>query len=68
VDFTGVESLVGLESVASDSRAFLLSEESAGNVFAFRLTDDVFVVALRFAVTPAEVRGTVSTEGRLQAV
>ena len=59
MDFTGVELLAGLGSVASDSCASLLPKESAGRVLAFRLTADVFVVALRFAVAPAEVRGTV---------
>lgn len=32
--------------MASDSHAFLLPEESAGRVVAFRLAADVFVVAL----------------------
>jgi len=45
--------------VASDSRAFLLPEESAGRVVAFCLAADVFIVALQFAVAPAEVRGIV---------
>jgi hypothetical protein len=54
--FTSVKSLAGLGSMASDSRAFLLIEES---VSAFRLPEIIFVVALRFAVAPAEVRGTV---------